>query len=646
MNYEKVPIQKREGYRRLMNNGHYATCVNYQKAQRSDFQFDTGEIVYGKSWDNFMKGAITSPLCEQKRMSEKYVGQKKCSLDGKEAQVIKYLHFDRKAAMVEILYYDGTKATITAENWNLGNFYKISQPERRKIESAEQAIGKKAVMLNNLNCVITKYIDASSIECKFEDGTTVKTTMQRFRNRTVPHPNINTRIVRKKSIHELQKGKNSLGQEMQIIKYNNAFDCTVKFEDGTIVENISYGHFLEGAVENPNQKSLQHTSISELVIFYYMKNFGFKKKSHYSNPCKGFEFDMYNSALQIAIEYDGYWYHKDRVDRDKQKIKACEKSGIRLLRVRTKGLDVREKDDFIDLSGRPFGSQIDSIIKWLISEIQVQQDINFDINSKRDRNEILNWINSIYKTHEKNATSKDKWEEMRENEKSTEMCKKIYNEYSQMYATVTNYEFVKNPRGGYKRIIELTFENGEKEQISGYMYNHLQNYKPKFAVKKNKIKQAKIYRDQVVTPKRKYHNVSNEEMHKEEGKRRTENLRKKYLNMEQINNSGDLMKIIEVNNANDVVVIFNNDLKLKRRVRLGDFKNGKVRSPHNSPEGRLHQRRKANNGEWMQIIEYFGTNNITVRFDDGTIVYHRTWSNFINGKIGKEPTMRKRSGNV
>lgn len=38
----------------------------------------------------------------------------------------------------------------------------------------------------------------------------------------------------------------------KIIKYFNANNCTVKFEDGTIVEKVSYGRVSRGQVKNPN----------------------------------------------------------------------------------------------------------------------------------------------------------------------------------------------------------------------------------------------------------------------------------------------------------------------------------------------------------------------------------------------------------
>ena len=38
-------------------------------------------------------------------------------------------------------------------------------------------------------------------------------------------------------------------------------------------------------------------------------------------------------------------------------------------------------------------------------------------------------------------------------------------------------------------------------------------------------------------------------------------------------------------------------------------------------------------GQKMEIVEYFRYSDITVKFEDGTLVYHTTMPNFKTGKI-------------
>ena len=49
----------------------------------------------------------------------------------------------------------------------------------------------------------------------------------------------------------------------------------------------------------------------------------------------GKEIDIYIPELNIGIEYDGSWAHKN-VDKDKNKDKLCESVGVPLYRVRAK----------------------------------------------------------------------------------------------------------------------------------------------------------------------------------------------------------------------------------------------------------------------------------------------------------------------
>jgi hypothetical protein len=42
----------------------------------------------------------------------------------------------------------------------------------------------------------------------------------------------------------------------------------------------------------------------------------------------------------------------------------------------------------------------------------------------------------------------------------------------------------------------------------------------------------------------------------------------------------------------------------------------------------------ANNGQEMELLDYIDSRNVTVRFDDGTVVYNKAYSAFKRGNIG------------
>ena len=81
---------------------------------------------------------------------------------------------------------------------------------------------------------------------------------------------------------------------------------------------------------------------------------------------------------------------------------------------------------------------------------------------------------------------------------------------------------------------------------------------------------------------------------------------------ENINNNGDIMKVIEYNNANDIVVEFQDEYKTKIHTAYHNFKNGKVKNKTN----RLGEINHNNEGILMKIVEYNNARDIIVEFQD------------------------------
>ena len=59
--------------------------------------------------------------------------------------------------------------------------------------------------------------------------------------------------------------------------------------------------------------------------------------------------------------------------------------------------------------------------------------------------------------------------------------------------------------------------------------------------------------------------------------------------------------------------------------------------------GRVGEKNNANNGLVMEIIEYRNKDDIDVKFEDGTVVCNKKYSDFIVGKIG-HPTLKNYRG--
>lgn len=83
-------------------------------------------------------------------------------------------------------------------------------------------------------------------------------------------------------------------------------------------------------------KCTQKTSFPEQAIFYYTQQ-------HFPDVVNGdksigVELDIYIPSKKVAIEYDGYWFHKSSTEKDSRKDATCQRKNIQLIRIREQGL--------------------------------------------------------------------------------------------------------------------------------------------------------------------------------------------------------------------------------------------------------------------------------------------------------------------
>jgi len=105
--------------------------------------------------------------------------------------------------------------------------------------------------------------------------------------------------------------------------------------------------------------SLQ-TSRAELRLFCELN--GLFSDAIWRHKIKGMEVDVFLPTLNIAIEYDGYYWHKNQLDRDKNKNNTFKKLGIILIRIRENPL---KSISHLDLLTKSQGIQKTDIDKLL-----------------------------------------------------------------------------------------------------------------------------------------------------------------------------------------------------------------------------------------------------------------------------------------
>lgn len=85
------------------------------------------------------------------------------------------------------------------------------------------------------------------------------------------------------------------------------------------------------------------TSQLELRVYAELKNL-FKNVKHRAKVY-GVECDVYIPSLKVGIEIDGFYWHKDKHEADKQKTNLLRSNGILLIRVRENGLILLSEND-------------------------------------------------------------------------------------------------------------------------------------------------------------------------------------------------------------------------------------------------------------------------------------------------------------
>ena len=89
--------------------------------------------------------------------------------------------------------------------------------------------------------------------------------------------------------------------------------------------------------------------------------------------------------------------------------------------------------------------------------------------------------------------------------------------------------------------------------------------------------------------------------------------------------------IIRYNRCDNINVRFKDGAVVKHR-KYREFKKGEIANP-NMKASRLGKTRMMNCGMETTIIRYNTAKNIDIRFEDGTVVEHRTYNSFKNGTI-------------
>lgn len=131
----------------------------------------------------------------------------------------------------------------------------------------------------------------------------------------------------------------------------------------------------------PYCMAYSQTSFPELAIFYYVSLFFKDTKNRYS--LDGTELDVFIPHLKIAIEYDGWFYHKGLENKDYEKSKRITDYGLTLIRIREKPLKLIKGFGVINLQvNRSSGKDTNRMIKELLNLISNNFEVDDETRGK------------------------------------------------------------------------------------------------------------------------------------------------------------------------------------------------------------------------------------------------------------------------
>lgn len=143
----------------------------------------------------------------------------------------------------------------------------------------------------------------------------------------------------------------------------------------------------------PNCANEIRTSFPEQAIYFYLKN-EFEETQNRMDLI-GKEVDIFIPSMNLGIEYDGAYYHnsKESLKREEEKYNHLKEVGIKLIRVREKGLDLPSYADYtLYLTKKNNDKEIENIIYSIFDIIEklFNYKVDININLSDDRQKIYN----------------------------------------------------------------------------------------------------------------------------------------------------------------------------------------------------------------------------------------------------------------
>ncbi|MFZ4454922.1 MAG: zinc-ribbon domain-containing protein [Bacteroidales bacterium] len=190
----------------------------------------------------------------------------------------------------------------------------------------------------------------------------------------------------------LVSDKNSLVKHFPLIakEFNVEKNANLDVKELTIKshKNIWWkckkGHEWQAIISNRtrgNNCPFCHSQVSKNELRVYSELKHFFNNIRLKKKVNGFECDILISDLKVAIEYDGVYWHKNKINLDKKKNIGLSDSEIKLIRIREIGLQkISEIDIIYDFNKQSILLAIKEVLRILINLNLIEDKITESIN--------------------------------------------------------------------------------------------------------------------------------------------------------------------------------------------------------------------------------------------------------------------------
>ncbi len=547
-------------------------------------------------------------------------GERRMMNCGMEATCIIY----NSANNLTVEFEDGT----IVEHKSKDSFYKgmINNPNYHKTS----CLNERRKMSNGMYATCIAYRGFADIDVVFDDGTVVKNkTKNNFQQGHIKHPTFDDRSCQNISI--LMNN----GQIATCIADRGSMDIDIQFEDGVIVKHKRRAAFLLGEIRNPIKAN---TSFPELIVYDSIKRYFPDAKRSYrprwlKNPVtkKNLELDVWIPSIKVGIEYDGGAWHSEETQRSEIKAKLIGESKAisALYTIMEDGAIEHTSDKHKNFylhcdsnDNKILIPRLHDLLIEILDELGIKGP-HLDFSEKE--------LERIRIDHNSELIGKS----MRMN------CGQI--------ATCVVFRNAND--------IDVQFEDGTivcHKQKTAFLTGRISHPQIKTqTVKSSCLGETRMMNCGMKATCIKYNNSSDIDVQFEDGTvvcNRQKNAfvcgtiknpniinadkKASCLGKKVLMSNGQYAECTAYRSSKDIDVIFS-DGTFVTGVDKYSFLKGAVRNPRRTIYSCLGETRTMKNGESATCIEYRGTHDIDIRFEDGTVVQHRTKQAFYSGTIRK-----------